>query len=591
MSRPSHIILIQADDLGIDDLGFSGNPLAHTPNIDRLAKGAVQALDFTVNPVCAPSRASLLTGRHFLKTGVSHVHGGKDFLHLEERIFPQVLRDHGWRTGMWGKWHLGRGRGYEPWERGFDEAYAADLYQHRATTGQFNGTTVQHGSSWCDDAIVDYAIEFIRRDPSKPAFVYLPTMTPHGPLDAPEHWVEFHRQRGQTPALATLNAMVTALDEAIGRLIDDLKAAGVWESTLLIVTSDNGPAINRGIMTDEERRLRKIGARRGWKGDIWENGVRAPLLMHWPEHLGASVLRQPLDQIDLLPTLLEWCQCEWPTDFPELDGVSRCQEIERARELDDPEESVSIFNYAHPGWITSRRAYDPAGIPSEYNPVHPEHKAKLAALEQPISIRKGRYKFLLNPYPPESNQSPHRVLIDLLEDPGESTNLAAAQPEAAASLEAELVQWFETVKQEAHAFTAPVFQILSNAPTQIPARMPFKVEGSLQNTVTDLRGWENGPAEASYQIDASACPNASSVSLVIHASAPLPDGLQFTVQCGESTVAAQSVANSKQIRFEALKLSPKAQALTVRQSQRISDGESATIALECIVVDRPSERV
>ncbi|MGC1481544.1 MAG: sulfatase-like hydrolase/transferase, partial [Chthoniobacterales bacterium] len=157
---PAHVIVIQADDLGIDDLGFSGNPLAHTPNLDRFATEAIQVLDFTVNPVCAPSRATLLTGRHFLLTGVSHVHGGKDFLHLNERTIADAMRSAGWRTGMWGKWHLGRGPRYDPWERGFEEAYAAELYDHKNTHGELNGEGVQF-EKWGDDAIVDSALDFL----------------------------------------------------------------------------------------------------------------------------------------------------------------------------------------------------------------------------------------------------------------------------------------------------------------------------------------------------------------------------------------------------------------------------------------------
>ncbi|RMG67823.1 MAG: sulfatase, partial [Bacteroidetes bacterium] len=116
-SRPN-VLLIQLDDLGWDDLGLHGNPYLHTPHLDQLGRAALRFDRFYVHAVCAPTRASLLTGRHFLRTGVSHVHGGKDYLHRSERTLADALSAGGYVTGMWGKWHSGNGPGYDPWDRG-----------------------------------------------------------------------------------------------------------------------------------------------------------------------------------------------------------------------------------------------------------------------------------------------------------------------------------------------------------------------------------------------------------------------------------------------------------------------------------------
>lgn len=136
--RPN-ILIIQVDDLGYDDLALHRNPYLSTPNLDRLGKESARFERFYVNAVCAPTRASLLTGQHYLRTGVSHVHGGKDYL---SKAVP-TLGDHftaaGYVTGMWGKWHSGNAEGYYPWQRGFQEAYMSKLYQHRNGYGYMKG--------------------------------------------------------------------------------------------------------------------------------------------------------------------------------------------------------------------------------------------------------------------------------------------------------------------------------------------------------------------------------------------------------------------------------------------------------------------
>ncbi|RMD77668.1 MAG: sulfatase, partial [Lentisphaerae bacterium] len=159
--RPN-IILILTDDQGFDDIGLHGNTMIDTPNLDRLGRQSVRFNNFYATPVCAPTRAGLLCGRHFLRTGVSHVHGGHDFVHPDEVMMPQWFKANGYRTGMWGKWHSGKTSGYFPWERGFDEAYMARLYVHQDNQGLFNGSVRQH-TGWTVDVLTNYALEFIER--------------------------------------------------------------------------------------------------------------------------------------------------------------------------------------------------------------------------------------------------------------------------------------------------------------------------------------------------------------------------------------------------------------------------------------------
>lgn len=494
---PAYVIIIQADDLGIDDLAHRGNPYAYTPHLDALAENSLQALDFTVNAVCAPSRATLLTGRHFLRTGVHHVNGGKEFLHLDERTMGDAFRADGWATGMWGKWHLGEAPEYLPWERGFDEAYAARLYRHSPSEGQFNGAPVAPGG-WSDGVLVDYAIDFLERHPDGPALLYLPSMTPHTPLKAPQHWIQFHEARGLDGDLAVLYAMVSYLDEQVGRLLDYLEATGKLDNTLLIFTSDNGPAINRAQLTDAQRSIRKSSARRGWKGDLWENGVRAPFLMHWPDRLKPGLTSRPLDQVDLLPSLLEWCQVDWPQDYPRMDGNSWGPDPSVLLEASDP--PGLTFNYVHPGWITNERAWTPAGIPGEYRPIDAAEREALGLRNMPVSVREGRFKLLYNPFPPEANQPGQHLLIDLFEDPGETTDVSAEHPEVTQRLTDALEAWIAGVKADPHAFTYSRHRLAPDRPTEIPAHQLAALSGGLQNSVRGLHNWKRAGDRAVYRI-------------------------------------------------------------------------------------------
>ena len=161
-SKPLNVVLILADDLGWGDLGQNGNTLIDTPVLDCMGTEAARFENFYVHPVCAPTRASLLTGRHYLRTGVTHVHGGGDFLHPAEVTMGQWFQENGYATGMWGKWHSGKTSGYYPWERGFDEAYMAKLYIHEDGEGLFQGES-RSAPGWTTDVLTGMTIDFIER--------------------------------------------------------------------------------------------------------------------------------------------------------------------------------------------------------------------------------------------------------------------------------------------------------------------------------------------------------------------------------------------------------------------------------------------
>jgi len=299
-----NVVWIVAEDLSpiIPSFGDSTVP---TPNIDRLAKeGVIYRNFYTPSPVCAPTRASLLTGRHFLKTGVSHVHGGKDHLHLSEKTIGDIFREAGYATGIWGKWHSGTAEGYLPWQRGFDEAFMAQLYQHRNSIGSINGQAVRTGK-WADDAICDYAFDFIQRNPDRPFVAYLSFLTCHSPLDAPEEIINRYESAGLSRNLSTLYAMIEHADRSLGIFFNRLEKLDIYDNTIIFFMSDNGPAIENGTLSDEDRRIRYVNHLTGHKGNIWENGIKSPLFVFQEGRFERSRVESLTDVTDILPTMMD----------------------------------------------------------------------------------------------------------------------------------------------------------------------------------------------------------------------------------------------------------------------------------------------
>ncbi|MCD8483833.1 MAG: sulfatase-like hydrolase/transferase [Verrucomicrobia bacterium] len=524
--RPPNIVLIQCDDLGWDDLALHGNPWVQTPNLDKLGRQSVRFNDFTVNPTCAPTRAATLTGRHFLRTGVSHVHGGKDFLHLSERTLAQHLGAAGYATGAWGKWHLGITTGYLPWDRGFDEAYVADLYRHRNTSGLFNGTRVAH-AKWADEVIVDYAIDFISRNRERPFFAYLPTLTPHSRHDAPDEWIQFYQAQGLSLELARVWAMVSKLDQEVGRLLRELESLELLDQTIVIFKSDNGPAIDASTLSDHDRALRKVSNRRGWKGDLFENGVRSPLFIMYRGTLTPRVIDLPIDVVDLAPTLLQMAGAHTLPDTPPFDGRSFLPLMASQEPF---KRSEAIFNYAHRGWLTSGPPYSMDGIPGEYLPI-PAHMRKAMPFDQQVlSIRNENYKLVLNGTFSDDPSLEHIELFDLTVDPEETTNIAQLNPELSLTLLGDLRSWWASIVNEPHAFAAPIFQ-LTTGTNSIPARAPATVKGDVFNSVIDLKGWNAKGDAAGFNFNLDV---ASEASISLHWRQEMPGDTQWSLVVPET---------------------------------------------------------
>ena len=306
-AKKPNIVYILADDLGYADVGFNGCKDIKTPHLDKLAKAGVVLESFYVQPLCSPTRASLMTGRYVAHTGVytivrPHAKWG---LPLEERTLAQALKEAGYETAISGKWHLGEFEpAYLPTKRGFDHQYglwfgAIDYFTHKR-----DGEVDWHRDDKpCSDEgysthlIAKEACRLIReRTAAKPLFLYVPFNAVHGPFQVPGNYTKPYGQL--TGDRKTYAGMTAAMDEAVGQIVAALEEKGMRDTTLIIFSSDNG-----GVLPDK---VTDNGTLRAGKGTIYEGGVRVCACACWPGKIPAGkVVKEPIHIVDWYPTVVK----------------------------------------------------------------------------------------------------------------------------------------------------------------------------------------------------------------------------------------------------------------------------------------------
>lgn len=320
-ARPN-ILLILADDLGARDTGFQGGDI-RTPHLDRLAMGGVRFTQLYSYPLCSPTRAGLMTGRHPIRYGLAYsvVRPWATYgLPPGETTIAQVFREAGYQTAIVGKWHLGHfNRRLLPPSRGFDHFYghvngAIDYFTHERDGGidwQRNGQTVRE-EGYTTDLLAAEANRWLdARDPARPFFLYMPFNAPHTPLQAPERWLREYASV-QDPRRRTYAAMVSALDAAAGSVFDNLRRKRLLEQTIVVFLSDNGGSRPQGADN---------GPLRSGKGTVYEGGIRVPGFIHAPGLLKPGKSAQVMTPLDWLPTLAAAAGVPAKTAQP-LDGVN-----------------------------------------------------------------------------------------------------------------------------------------------------------------------------------------------------------------------------------------------------------------------------
>ena len=416
--RRPNIVMIMTDDQGWGDVTAHGNDQLKTPNMDLLARQGAWFDRFYVSPVCAPTRASLMTGRYHPRTGVHGVTRGEENMRLEEVTVADVFKKAGYATGCFGKWHNGRHYPYHPNGRGFDEFYGfcAGHWNNYFNTGlDHNGKDVKSSGFIIDD-LTDKAIGFIKANRAKPFLCYVPYNTPHTPWQVPDKFWDRVKKRGVgNDTTICAYAMCENIDDNIGRILkalDDLKLTG---DTIVIFLSDNGP--NTG---------RWNGEMKGRKGSTDEGGVRVPFFLRWPGRVKPRKIEQIASHIDVLPTLVELAKIGKPKiKTCPLDGVSLVPLID-GKTSDWPERmifsswrgrvSVRTQQYR----ANSQALYDMTADPHQKKNIakdKPQIHAKLAAAcakwskDVGLSVRKMRPIPIGHPERPVVTMPGHEALL------------------------------------------------------------------------------------------------------------------------------------------------------------------------------------
>ena len=332
--RPPNVILLMTDDQGYGDLGAHGNEMIRTPNLDQLARESVCLTDYHVDPTCSPTRSALLTGRYSTRTGVWHTIMGRSLMAGSEQTMAEVFAGNGYRTGMFGKWHLGDNAPCRPQDQGFERV----VWHHGGGVGQgpdywgndyFDDTYEVDGewrkfTGYCTDVWFAEASEFLARQDERPFFLYLATNAPHGPYLVDPAYAQPYEDAGVAKTMAKFYGMISNIDDNVGKLRALLRERGLADNTVLIFTTDNGTAAGHQKAPKEAGSWPGFQASmRGNKGSEYDGGHRVPFFMHWPAGgvVGGRKIDQLAAHVDVLPTLAELCALR-NGPVAELDGVS-----------------------------------------------------------------------------------------------------------------------------------------------------------------------------------------------------------------------------------------------------------------------------
>jgi arylsulfatase A-like enzyme len=328
-ARRPNIVVIVSDDMGYADIGIHGSKDIPTPNIDALAAGGIRFTDAYVSgPYCSPTRAGLMTGRYPQRFGHEFNPDGpmsdSAGLPLSETTLADRLKAAGYRTALFGKWHLGSAERFHPMARGFDEFFGFLGGQHSYVDPQptgpnplLDGRAPVHETTYLTDTLTARAVDFIQRNRSRPFFLYLAFNAVHVPMQATDKYLARFTGIADTQR-RTYAAMLSAMDDGIGRTMAALRAAGLDENTLVVFFNDNGGPTMQGTTINGSRNA----PLRGSKRQTWEGGIRVPFVIRWKGHLAEGKTdRRPIIQLDVLPTVLAAAgvspQPQW-----KLDGVN-----------------------------------------------------------------------------------------------------------------------------------------------------------------------------------------------------------------------------------------------------------------------------
>ncbi|NQV35169.1 MAG: arylsulfatase [Phycisphaeraceae bacterium] len=406
-SKPN-VILILTDDQGYGPIGRHGDVNIKTPQMDRLHEDSIRFTNFHVQPNCAPTRAMLMTGRPPLKNGVWATIRGRSLLKRGESTLADSFKAGGYKTALFGKWHLGDNYPFRPQDRGFEEVlvhggggagniqdywannYFDDHYQHNGEWKKFKG--------YCTDIWFAEAMKYIEKNKANPFFVMISTNAPHLPLVAPKSYIDAYKDKPalRTPGTAEFYAMVTNIDDNLGRLRARLKTLDLEQNTILIFMSDNGSLLRYATWNANMS---------GGKGSTLDGGHRVPFFLSWPGTLsGGRDIDALTSGMDLRPTLVELC---------------RLKMVPRAEE--DGKSLVSLIGGDTPDWVDRVICLDL------------QKQQQTPAKESPHVVMQGNWRWL--------NEKLYNIDID----PSQKNDVKAKHPQRARAMQAAYDSWWPIV--------------------------------------------------------------------------------------------------------------------------------------------------
>ncbi len=425
--RPN-VILIVTDDQGYGDMSCHGNPWLKTPHLDQLAAQSARLEDYHVDPVCTPTRAALMTGRYCTRVGAWTVTQGRQLLRDNEITMADVFSHSGYRTGMFGKWHLGDTWPYAPRFRGFDEvvchrAGGIDEIGNAVDNDFFDDTYFRNGApekldGYCTDVFFRELTRFVKKDSDKHFFAYLPLNAMHSPYKVAEKYSARFAQQGHPENRADFYGMIENFDENLGRLMETLHEENLADETIVIFMGDNGTA--EGIDGPADSKPGFNAGMHGKKGSTFEGGHRVACFVSWPGHFVAGREIQELTcHRDWLPTLIELCDLTQPTSVA-FDGKS----------------IVPLLQQTDPQWPERTMFVQRQGD-------QPELKQSPKA-----GPRFPHYAVLTEQWRLVDGQ-----LFDHRNDPGQETNVANDHPQVVTDLCTRYEEHFADVFREGKPFT------------------------------------------------------------------------------------------------------------------------------------------
>lgn len=451
--KSPNVILIITDDQGYGDLGSTGNPQINTPALDAFASESIRFTNFYVSPVCAPTRASLMTGRYSLRTGVRDTYNGGAMMAGSEITIAELLKSKDYTTGIFGKWHLGDNYPMRPSDQGFDESLI-HLSGGMGQVGDF--TTYYQGErsyfdpvlwhndqqesyeGYCSDIFAQEAIKFIEKNKDKPFFTYLSFNAPHTPLQVPDEYYQKYKDidpaagfgedgkpfypmtEADKEAARKVYAMVENIDDNLKKLFQKLEDLGIEENTIVIFMTDNGP-----------QQQRYLAGLNGRKGSVYQGGIRAPFFIRYPQGFkGNKDINSLSAHLDVLPTLAELCGFEVPTD----------------RKIDGQSMVPLMAGDVNVGSDRSYFAY--------WTRKYPE-------LYENISVQKSGWKLVGNTA--YNSDITNFDLFNLNDDPYEQNNLISINSAKAQELKSELDEIYHELIQEENLVNPPLIQVGNSA--------------------------------------------------------------------------------------------------------------------------------